>query len=184
MNEVIIYLDSNRRNELKNYVSPSDWAEKISFSGPSFVLGYLWLISGLNKIFNDQFVSNFGEYLRNQTSGGPAGFYKDILLDLVLTHSIFFANLIQYSEALLGLVLIGAAIWNLIARSRYVHIAFVWAYVASFFLILNFILSLSMPLEFIKTANAFAAGLSVDYTVLYISLFMILANYLKSRKLH
>src|SRR6185369_3797810 len=41
-------------------------------SVPSFVLGYLWLISGVDKILNTDFVQTFGNYTNSLINNGRA----------------------------------------------------------------------------------------------------------------
>jgi len=147
-------------------------------SVPSLVFGYLWLLSGLNKVLTDQFVSGFGEFARGQLERDSViGFFRTILSNVVAPHPVFFANLIQYGEVAIGLGLLLGSTWSYIKPSRTNQLILLFSFATSFLLVLNFILSLGLPLPLINTDNSFASGVDLDYIVLFISLLMVFAHF-------
>ena len=137
----------------------------------SIVLGHLWLLSGLNKIFGTQFVSEFAGFVRNQIENGQASnFVKNILSNFVLPNASLMAQLIQYSEFVIGVAFIIGGIWNLIQNNKFVIFCLCLASVGSVLMILSFIMSLGMPFPWIDPANAFAEGVSLEYLVLFLSI--------------
>jgi hypothetical protein len=74
-------------------------------------LGYEWLVSGLDKILYGRFPETLGGLLAGVLRVGnvPAPFAA-LLRALALPHPVFFGWLIEWSETLAGLALLGAAL--------------------------------------------------------------------------
>ncbi|MBX4205433.1 MAG: hypothetical protein KW788_04630 [Candidatus Doudnabacteria bacterium] len=141
-------------------------------------LGYLWLISGLNKILGGLFVPGFPDFVRNQIENGQAWpFYKNILSSVVLPNANLIAPLIQFSELGIGAVLILLGFWNFLSVGFWRNFVLCLASIASFVMILNIILSLGLPFPWIDKANAFAQGVSLEYFILFLSLVLGLSYF-------
>ena len=144
----------------------------------SIAVGYLWLLSGLDKIYSPDFVANFGESTKTQIQSvhvfGP---FQFILKNFVIPHGVFFGNVIEYSEIIIGLVLILGGLWSIFYYTRVGRVILAIANTGAFFLILSIILSVAMPLPWINPFNAYAPGMSVDYLVLLVTFFSAIAYF-------
>lgn len=79
-------------------------------------LGVEFLLSGLNKFADPNFLANFGAFVRSSPAT-PHGLFAPFIQNLVLPHLAIFAILTKFTELSLGIVLIvGAAE---IARRRF-----------------------------------------------------------------
>ncbi len=144
----------------------------------TLVLGYLWLVSGLDKILSEEFTSGFANYVRLQIADAPIlPWYKNLLESFVLPNGILMAQIIQYAELVIGIVLILASIWNFIWHSRMIHHALAWSNVVSFILILNIILFLGISIPIVDAEEVFEEGVGLDYMVLLMSFFLAVANF-------
>ena len=84
--------------------------DRIARIGLQAALGYEWLVSGLDKILYGRFPETLGGLLAGVLRVGklPAPFAA-LLRELALPHPLFFGWLIEWSETLAGLALLGAA---------------------------------------------------------------------------
>jgi uncharacterized membrane protein YphA (DoxX/SURF4 family) len=143
-----------------------------------FIFGYLWFISGVDKILSGQFVSGFADYT-NTALTNPAvyGWYRNILVNLLLPHSVFFASAIQLTEVIIGVLLILGSLWNYFKHAHSVHYVLGFAHIVSFFLIANIILARGSSFPFIDRSIVFEEGVNLDFIVLLASLFLAIANF-------
>jgi hypothetical protein len=98
-------------------VAPAPLAEPVPIVriGLQLVLGYEWLISGLDKVLYGRFPDALGGLLAGVLRGGgmPAPFAA-LLRAVALPHPAFFGWLIEWSETLAGLALLTAALAGLV----------------------------------------------------------------------
>ena len=89
--------------------------DRIARIGLQAALGYEWLVSGLDKALYGRFPETLGGLLAGALRAGeiPAPFAA-LLRTLALPHPLFFGWLIEWSETLSGLALLGAALMALL----------------------------------------------------------------------
>ncbi len=149
----------------------------------TLVLGYTWFISGLDKILRTDFIVGFFNYVQYHMAQ-PTVFewYKNVLSQYVLPHSIVIANCIQFTELVIGAVLIIGSLWNFFSDSRAIHYGLALASGISFFLILNIILLQGSPFPWINPEQIFEEGVDLDFVVLFLSFFWTIANFIEARQ--
>lgn len=148
----------------------------------TLVLGYLWLVSGLDKILSGEFVSGFADYVSLQIAEAPiVPWYNSFLSSFVMPNSVLAANSIQYAEFFIGAILVLASIWNFISHSRFAHYALAWASVISFVFVLNIILASGASFPIVDAEEVFEEGVNLDFVVLFLSFFLALSNFSEAR---
>jgi hypothetical protein len=136
-----------------------------------FCLGYVWLISGTNKILSTRFISGFADVVRGQISDGAAPqFYKSFLSSFVLPNASFVSHMIQYSEFAIGFVLAVGGLYSFFSSKKWLNFFLCLASIGSVLMISNIILSFGMPLPWINVENVFAQGVNIEYLMLSLSL--------------
>ena len=144
----------------------------------SMTLGYVWRISGINKLSTPGFVKGFGDYVKSSVEGGRSfEIYARIMNSVVAPRGDFFGYMVEFSEVSLGIALLSCGIWQLFKDSRWASIILCIANLGSFLMILNIILSTGMKLPWIQPYNAYASGVSVEYVILFISIFLSVAYF-------
>lgn len=88
----------------------------IALAGLQLLLGYEWLVSGVDKLFYANFPGALGGLLASTLQGGhiPAPFAA-LLRAVVLPHGAAFGVLVEWGETLAGLGLIAGALVALLA---------------------------------------------------------------------
>ncbi|MDQ2887983.1 MAG: hypothetical protein M3Y39_18070, partial [Chloroflexota bacterium] len=81
------------------------------------ILGWEWLMSSTNKLAAGTFPQGLAGALTDSFKGNPDGWYVVFLKQVVLPNSIVFGYLIEWSELLVGIILIGGAL-VLLTRPR------------------------------------------------------------------
>jgi len=101
----------SRQESATTSLAKSFTIDRIAFIGLQAALGYEWLLSGLDKILYGRFPETLGGLLAGVLRVGkiPAPFAA-LLRELALPHPLFFGWLIEWSETLAGLALLGAAL--------------------------------------------------------------------------
>jgi hypothetical protein len=85
--------------------------DRIALIGLQAALGYEWLVSGLDKILYGRFPESLGGLLASVLRvGNITTPFAALLRALALPHPLFFGYLIEWSETLAGLALLGAAL--------------------------------------------------------------------------
>jgi hypothetical protein len=79
-------------------------------------LGIEFTLSGLNKVFDANYISEFGNFVRFSPAA-TAGFLSPFINALVIPNLSLFAHLVEFSELGLGIVLIVGALE--VARRRF-----------------------------------------------------------------
>ena len=83
----------------------------IALAGLELLVGYEWLVSGVDKLLLGTFPDRMGGLLTAAISGGRLpDLFAALLQNLVLPNAQFFGVLIEWSEALAGLGLIAAGL--------------------------------------------------------------------------
>jgi len=72
-------------------------------------LGIEFILSGLNKFADPHYVQNFDQFV-SSNPGTQSGILSGLVKGLVLPNVAFFATLLQYTELILGVVLLLGAI--------------------------------------------------------------------------
>jgi hypothetical protein len=105
----------SRQESAPTSLTESGAIARIALIGLQAALGYEWLVSGLDKILYGRFPETLGGLLAGVLRVGnvPAPFAA-LLRTLALPHPLFFAWLIEWSETLAGLALLGAALLALL----------------------------------------------------------------------
>lgn len=81
------------------------------------ILGWEWIMSAANKLASGSFPQGLGGALTDSFKGNPDDWYVVFLKQVVLPNSTFFGYLIEWSELLVGIILIGGAL-VLLTRPR------------------------------------------------------------------
>jgi hypothetical protein len=105
----------------------------LALAGLQLLVGYEWLVSGVDKVLLGSFPDKMGGLLTAAISGGRLpGFFADMLQALVLPGAPFFGVLIEWGELLAGLGLIAAGLVTLLRplAERYLNLraALVYSY--------------------------------------------------------
>lgn len=89
-------------------------APNIALLGLELLVGYEWLVSGVDKLLIGTFPGTLGQLLAQALGGGQLpGFFAAILRGLVASNAMLFGYLIEWSETLAGAGLIAAALAEL-----------------------------------------------------------------------
>lgn len=74
------------------------------------ILGWEWLVSGVNKVASGTFPSGLKTTLSDGVKGNPNGWYVGFLHAIVLPHSVAFGYIIEVVEVLAGVALLAGAL--------------------------------------------------------------------------
>jgi hypothetical protein len=87
-----------------------------TFAGLQLLLGYAWLLAGVDKLLLGNFPAQLAQTLTGTLHGGALpGLFADFLRAIVLPNGPFFGLLVEYGETLAGLGLIAAGLAILFA---------------------------------------------------------------------
>ncbi len=144
------------------------------------ILGYEWLISGLNKLLAPRFDAHLAALLRHSTQGSPYPWYAAFLQRVVLPHHALVAPLDQWGETAIGVVLLlSAVLWLVQPRDRRtVQVAGMaaLALLGAALLNVNYFLQGAAPLPWINPGNAYNPGVDIDVVLPLIALALLVAN--------
>jgi hypothetical protein len=70
------------------------------------IIGWEWITSGLNKVLSGSFPQNLKDTLSSGFQGNPNGWYIAFLQRAVLPHSVLYGYLIEWTEVIIGVVLL------------------------------------------------------------------------------
>ena len=100
---------ARHRHARRRVPLPGVSTPNIALSGLQLLVGYEWLISGMDKILLGTFPSAMDGLLTASINGGRLpGFFAALLQTLVVPQAAFFGVLIEWGEALAGLGLLAA----------------------------------------------------------------------------
>jgi len=86
-----------------------------ALAGLQLLLGYAWLLAGVDKLLLSVFPAQLGWLLRTSVGGGHLpGFFVAILRGLVMPNAVLFGYLIEWGETLAGLGLVAAGLFALL----------------------------------------------------------------------
>jgi thiosulfate dehydrogenase (quinone) large subunit len=74
------------------------------------IVGWEWLMSGGNKLLSGTFAQGLADALNNGIKDNPNGWYVAFLQQTVIPHSTLFGYLIEWSEIMIGIILLGGAL--------------------------------------------------------------------------
>jgi uncharacterized membrane protein YphA (DoxX/SURF4 family) len=100
-------------------------AQNIALAGLQLIVGYEWLVSGLDKVLLGTFPSQLPGLLAAATSSGRLpGFFAALLQQFVAPHAVLFGLFIEWAETLGGLGLMSAGLVTLLRpwAERYLNV--------------------------------------------------------------
>lgn len=102
-------------------------APNIALAGLELLVGYEWLVSGVDKLLFGGFPGALHGLLAQTLGGGQLpGFFAALLRALVVPHAVAFGYLIEWGEMLAGLALIAAAVVALLRPLARRHLTGHW----------------------------------------------------------
>lgn len=81
------------------------------------ILGWEWLMSAGNKVLSGSFPQGLADTLNNGIKNNPNTWYAAFLQQNILPHSIFYGYLIEWTEVVIAIFLLGGA-FILVSRSH------------------------------------------------------------------
>jgi thiosulfate dehydrogenase [quinone] large subunit len=87
------------------------------------ILGYEWVMGGIEKILKPEFVPGMGKTLEYFASKNPHEWFVFSILSFAQSHSVAFGQLVQWGELVAGIGLVLAAVWaffNKLSKGRVV----------------------------------------------------------------
>jgi uncharacterized membrane protein YphA (DoxX/SURF4 family) len=132
------------------------------------VIGYEWLVSGLNKVFNATFVSGLAHQLQMNMQGNPNGWYVSLANRLLIPHAQLCAVLAEVGELLVGLgMFAGATLWlsgrfPLARWTRRLNLGVITALVGGVLMSANYAVMTGNSLPGFNPSNAYNEGVSID----------------------
>jgi hypothetical protein len=100
-----------RRSVLRREPLPGLSTPNIALAGLQLLIGYEWLVSGVDKLLFGTFPDSLTQLLTSAIGGGRLpGFFADLLQALVMPNAPFFGVVIEWSETLAGLGLMAAGL--------------------------------------------------------------------------
>lgn len=144
------------------------------------VLGYEWIISGLNKLLDATFVSGLPKQLPQGAKDNPYQWHVHFLQRVVSPHTAFFGVLVEWAETLVGVtLLVGALLWLVQPRSRVTTVV-AWASCAALvgaaLMALNYFFQGATALPWIDTAQAYHPAVDIGILVPLLSFALLGAN--------
>jgi hypothetical protein len=123
------------RITLRRAPLPGVSTPNIALAGLQLLIGYEWLVSGVDKVLLGTFPTTLPQLLTGATSGGRIpGFFAALLQHLVLPNAQLFGVVIEWSETLAGLGLIAVGLVALLRplAERYLALraALIYSYAA------------------------------------------------------
>jgi hypothetical protein len=83
----------------------------LALTGLQLLVGYAWLLAGIDKLLLGVFPAQLGGLLRTAVGGGHLpGFFVALLRGLVAPNAVLFGYLIEWGETLAGLGLVTAGL--------------------------------------------------------------------------
>lgn len=110
-----IYKLQRQGTAIRRLPLPGISKPNVALAGLQLLVGYEWLVSGVDKILLGTFPDRLPGLLTGTISGGQLpGFFAALLQNLVLPNAGFFGIFIEWSEMLAGLGLIAAGLVTLL----------------------------------------------------------------------
>ena len=87
----------------------------LALAGLQLLVGYAWLLAGVDKLLLGAFPAQLGGLLRTAVDGGHLpGFFVALLRGFVMPNTVLFGSLIEWGETLAGLGLMTAGLFALL----------------------------------------------------------------------
>ncbi|WP_304458774.1 hypothetical protein [Alicyclobacillus sendaiensis] len=139
------------------------------------IVGYEWLVSGLDKALAHDFVHGLAGELEAAARGLPYGFYADLLSRVFVPHAQLFAWLVMVGELTSGALLLamGAIAWFRPLSPVQKAITAAVLGVASF-MVLNFFFFQGGS-YFINPSDPYDEGIPVDFVLFWIQIGLMIA---------
>jgi uncharacterized membrane protein YphA (DoxX/SURF4 family) len=74
------------------------------------IIGWEWLMSGGNKMLSGTFPQGLAAALSTGMKDNPNNWYVGFLRQVVIPHSVFFGYLTEWTEVIVGLILLSGAL--------------------------------------------------------------------------
>lgn len=103
-------------------------SRNIALAGLELLIGYEWLVSGVDKLLYSGFPGTLSNLLASALSGGRLpGFFAALLRVLVMSSAVVFGYLIEWGETLAGLGLIAAGLVELLRPTAKQRLTGAWS---------------------------------------------------------
>lgn len=151
------------------------------------VLGYLWLVSALNKLLSAQFRPGLAHTLQGQFKDNPNQWWVALVKALVLPHAQVWAALVQIGELLVALgYFAGAVLWlsGWFPRERWarrLNWAVVLALLGGAALTANYYLMAGNTVPWLEPSMPYKEGLSIDGVATLLALALVVVHLLALR---
>ena len=152
------------------------------------ILGYEWLLSGLNKDLAGTFRSGLADRLRGSLVDNPHGWYVAFVERGVLPHVAVFAAAVEVGEVLVAAGLLWGALlwlrpqWFPVGLRPWLGGAVGAALLGSAVMELNYYLLAGQGWPWLRTGDPFVEGLGVDGLVLLLSLALVPVQLVAARR--
>lgn len=73
------------------------------------IIGWEWLMSGGNKLLSGTFPQGLADTISGMMKDNPDSWYVSFLQQVILPHSLLYGYLIEWTEIILGVILLGGA---------------------------------------------------------------------------
>lgn len=74
------------------------------------IIGWEWLMSGGNKLLSGTFPQSLADTISSMLKENPDGWYVSFLQQAILPHSVLYGYLIEWTEVVIGVILLGGAV--------------------------------------------------------------------------
>lgn len=151
------------------------------------VLGYLWLVSGLNKLLNPRFRPGLAQVLHGQLKGNPNHWWVALVKGLVLPHAQFWAAVVQAGELLVALSYAAGVVLWLSGQfphslwTRRVNGVVVLALLGGALLTANYYLMAGNTVPGLNPGAPYQEGLSIDGLATLLALALVAVHLLALR---
>ena len=151
------------------------------------VIGYLWLVSALNKWLNPQFRPGLAHTLQGQLKDNPNHWWIAFMRWLVLPHAPVWAALIQVGELLVAVGYFGGvALWlsGQLPRARWarrLNGGVLLALLGGALMTTNYYLMAGNTVPGVNPGKAFQEGISIDGLATLLALALLVVHLLALR---
>jgi hypothetical protein len=151
------------------------------------VLGYLWLVSALNKLLNAQFRPGLAHVLQGQLKDNPNRWWVAVVRWLVLPHAALWAAVVQIAELLVALGYFAAVVLWLNGQfpgtrwARRLNGAIILALLGGALLTANYYLMAGNTVPGLNPGAPYKEGLSIDGLATLLALALVAVHLLALR---
>lgn len=165
-------------------VPPAHWGVAIIL----LLMAYEWLISGLDKLFNQDYMHGLAGELQDSLPDNPNRWYVHFLNSVILPHATVVAAIVEVGELLVAVGLVAGALWWLTSGrlpARWSSLLFGGALAAlagSVVMTANYYLMDGQRLPWLKTGEPFDEGLGIDGLLTFVAVALIVVHLLARRQ--